>query len=127
MWDVTKSKAFADDKLKVDKMMISLLDRVENSVGKGENAGYQHFLLFPQCFPKPTCLGSLKSGLFGKELKRVYSFPKDLSEINCFNYSNIEVVPSIRCIAKLFLMIHNELVLQKMFSPASEHFQYSCG
>ena len=23
---------------------------VENIVGKGENAGYQHFLLFPQCF-----------------------------------------------------------------------------
>ena len=26
------------------------LDRVENIVDKGENAGYQHFLLFPQCF-----------------------------------------------------------------------------
>ena len=25
-------------------------DSVENIVGKGENAGYQHFLLFPQCF-----------------------------------------------------------------------------
>ena len=24
--------------------------RVENMVRKGENAGYQHFLLFPQCF-----------------------------------------------------------------------------
>ena len=24
---------------------------VENSVGKGENAGNQHFLLFPHCFP----------------------------------------------------------------------------
>ena len=24
----------------------------ENIAGKGENAGYQHFLLFPQCFPK---------------------------------------------------------------------------
>ena len=24
--------------------------RKENLVGKGENAGYQHFLLFPQCF-----------------------------------------------------------------------------
>ena len=24
----------------------------ENIVGKGENAGYQHFLLFLQCFPK---------------------------------------------------------------------------
>ena len=23
----------------------------ENIVGKGENAGYQHFLLLPQCFP----------------------------------------------------------------------------
>ena len=25
---------------------------VENIVEKGENAGYQHFLLFPQCFQK---------------------------------------------------------------------------
>ena len=33
-------------------MMISLYDKVENIVGKGENAGYQHFLLFPQCFQK---------------------------------------------------------------------------
>ena len=44
--DVTKLKAFADDKLNVAKMTISLLDTVENTVGKGENAGYQHFLLF---------------------------------------------------------------------------------
>ena len=29
-----------------------VLKRVENIVGKGENAGYQHFLLFPQCFQK---------------------------------------------------------------------------
>ena len=27
-------------------------DMVENIVGKGENAGYQHFLLCPQCFLK---------------------------------------------------------------------------
>ena len=25
---------------------------MENFVGKGENAGHQHFLLFPQCFQK---------------------------------------------------------------------------
>ena len=24
--------------------------RIENIVGKGENARYHHFLLFPQCF-----------------------------------------------------------------------------
>ena len=35
------------------------LERVENSVGKGENAGYQHFLLFPQCFQKASSFESL--------------------------------------------------------------------
>ena len=30
-------------------------------VGKGENAGYQHFLLFPQCFQKSFLLGVVKS------------------------------------------------------------------
>ena len=28
----------------------TFLERLENIVGKGENAGYQHFLLFAQCF-----------------------------------------------------------------------------
>ena len=48
--DVTKLKAFADHKINKAQMMISVFDRVENIVGNGENAGYQHFLLFPQCF-----------------------------------------------------------------------------
>ena len=58
--EVTKLKAFADDKLNVAKMTISLFDRVENTVGKGENACYQHFFLFPKCFPMPSSVGSLK-------------------------------------------------------------------
>ena len=33
-------------------MIISVIDRVENIVGKRENAGYQYFLLFTQCFEK---------------------------------------------------------------------------
>ena len=61
--DVPKLEAFADDKLHVARMKISLHDRVENIVGKGENAGYQHFLLFPQCFPKLSLSGSLKVGI----------------------------------------------------------------
>ena len=61
--DMTKLKAFADDKLNIDKMTISVLDRVENTERKGENAGYQHFLLYPQCFPRPSSLGSLKVGI----------------------------------------------------------------
>ena len=70
--ELTELKAFADDKLNVARITISLFDRVENTVGKGENAGYQHFLLFPQYFPKPSSLGCLKSGLCGKDL--IYSY-----------------------------------------------------
>ena len=36
------------------------LGRVENIVGRGENAGYQHFLLFPQCFQKTFLMHRLK-------------------------------------------------------------------
>ena len=35
---------------------------MENNVEKGENAGYQHFLLFPQCFQKSFFSESIKSG-----------------------------------------------------------------
>ena len=49
---LTKLKAFADDNFIATEMMISVYDLVENIVEKGENAGYQHFLLFPQCFQK---------------------------------------------------------------------------
>ena len=56
--DWTKLKAFADDKLNEPKIKISLFERVENIVGKTVNAGYQHFLLFPQSFQKPFLSGS---------------------------------------------------------------------
>ena len=58
-----KLKAFADDKVTVAKLMIFVFDRVENIAGKGENAGYQHFLLFLQCFQKALSSGSLKVGI----------------------------------------------------------------
>ena len=57
--DWSKLKAVATDNLKVVKMMIYVLDRVENIVGKGENAGYQ-------CFHKPSCRRSLKVGIVCK-------------------------------------------------------------
>ena len=54
-------KAFADEKMNVAEMMIYVFDRVENIVGKGENAGYQHFLLFEQCFQKPSPFSVIKT------------------------------------------------------------------
>ena len=57
--DWSKLKAFANDKFKVAEIMIYIFDTVENIVGKGENAGYKHFPLFPQCFQKASFSGSL--------------------------------------------------------------------
>ena len=58
--DVSKLKAFADDKLNVAQMMTYVFDRVENIVGKRENAGHQHFHLFPQFFQTASDLGVVK-------------------------------------------------------------------
>ena len=49
--DWSKLKAFADNKISVTEKMKFVLEMVENIVGKGENAGYQHFLFF-QLFSK---------------------------------------------------------------------------
>ena len=45
--DWSTLKAFADDKINETEKLKFILEKVENIVGKGENAGYQHFLLFP--------------------------------------------------------------------------------
>ena len=49
---MSKLKAFADDKLNVSQNIKVVFHRIEHIVGKEENAGHQHFLLFPQCFQK---------------------------------------------------------------------------
>ena len=45
--DWSKLKALADDKINVNEKLKFGLGRVGNSMEKGENAGYLHFLLFP--------------------------------------------------------------------------------
>ena len=50
--DWSKLKAFADDKLNVTQNIGVVFHWIKYIVGKEENAGYQHFLLFPQCFQK---------------------------------------------------------------------------
>ena len=61
--DRSKLKAIADDKVLVNKTIIFVSDRVQNIVGNGENAGYQHFLPFPQCFQRAFYPALLKVGI----------------------------------------------------------------
>ena len=57
--DRSKFKAFAEDKITVNQKL-KFEGNVENIVGKGENAVYQHSIIFPQCFQKASFSGSLK-------------------------------------------------------------------
>ena len=52
--DWSKLKAFANEKINVTEKLKFVLGKVINIVGKGGNAGYQRFLLFPHCFPKAS-------------------------------------------------------------------------
>ena len=52
LFGLPKLKAFVDDKLDVTENIKVVVHRIENIAGKEENAGYQHFLLFPQCLQK---------------------------------------------------------------------------
>ena len=51
------------------------MEIAENIVGKGDDADYQHFLLFPQSFQKASLSGSLKGGILCKRINQVkYAF-----------------------------------------------------
>ena len=52
IFTLSQSKAFLVDIINVTEKMKFVLGGVENSVRKGGNAGYQHFLLSPLCFQK---------------------------------------------------------------------------
>ena len=53
-------KDFADDNFKCDENGRRLARLVENTVGKGEIARYEQFLLFLQCFQKACFPGASK-------------------------------------------------------------------
>ena len=59
-WDLFKLKAFTDKELDVAKVIIVVCESVENLVRKEENAGYQHFFLFPHGLQMVIFLGSIK-------------------------------------------------------------------
>ena len=59
--DLFKFIAFADNKIILTQNLKFVSGRVEKIVGKGENAVYQHFHLFPQCFQNLSFSRGVKS------------------------------------------------------------------
>ena len=73
--DLTKLKAFADDKLNVTKMVISVFDRVENMVGRGEIACTRNFSFSHNVFKRLLSQRRQKVSLCGNGLTTMSSSP----------------------------------------------------
>ena len=58
--DCSELKQSADDNFEFDINSRKFYKLVENTVGKGEIACYEQFLLFPQCFQKACFPGGVK-------------------------------------------------------------------
>ena len=65
----SKLKEFADDNFKFDKNGRKFYKRVDNTVGKGEIARHEQFLLFPQCFLQTCTADTEKPGIVWERVK----------------------------------------------------------
>ena len=83
--DYSKLKDFADDNFKFDENGRKLSNQVENTVGKGEIARYEQFLLFPQCFQKACFSGASKGVIVWEWVK------SHLISFQQFNQSAIQL------------------------------------
>ena len=91
----------------------SVLGTVENIVGKGENAGYQHFLLSPQCFLKNSFPNVLKVGIVWKWVEVVII------------HSPLEILPKKRTMqATIFLLSPRYHLLLPRFEDNPHHFDF---
>ena len=68
--DTSILKELADDNFKFDENGRKFSKRAENTVGKGEIARYEQFLLFPQCFQKTCTADKQKPGLVWERVKK---------------------------------------------------------
>ena len=81
--DWSKLKAFADDKINLNEKIQIRHGIGRKHLGKGENAGHQHFLLFLQCFQISLFQSRYMSGFCGKGLTHAHTMrPFDALKIN---------------------------------------------
>ena len=66
-------KKLTDNNFKFDANGRKFSKRIDNTVGKGEMACYDQFLIFPQCFENTYTAGSKNTGFFGKGLNEELS------------------------------------------------------
>ena len=103
--DQTKLKAFADDKLNITKMIISVFDRVENILEKGGIAHYEQFLLLPQSFQKASLPEASKDVIVWEWVKQNFNFCRTFTFLS----------------ASSFILISSKMML---FGKELKHYRY---
>ena len=102
-----------------------LINRPKSS-GTGENYSNQHFLLFLQCFSKPTLSGSLQFGIaqvknyFGKRRSNRLNKILTLSKLKAFADENTNVIHKLN-----FLSAKVENIVGKGENAGYQHFSFS--
>ena len=126
----SKLKEFADDNFKFDENGRQLSKRVENTVGKGEIARSEQFLLFPQCFQKACFPGVSKGVIVWEWVKSNFSFShsvfKRLVSQGCQKVSLCG--NGLRVISKLYplsvvLLYFMDYLLEKMNATVSKYLR----
>ena len=89
--DSSKMKDFAYDNLKFEENGRKLFKPVENTVGKGEIAPYEQFLLFPQCFQKACFPGASKGVIVWEWVKERNHHCNNVKFVicRCFQFGHI--------------------------------------
>ena len=82
--DPFKLEDLADDNFKMGENGKRFSKRVVNTVGKGEIARYEQFLLFPQCFKRLILQTRESKGLFGTGLNVFILYNCETSSYNLY-------------------------------------------
>ena len=121
--DWSKFKAHAEDKINVTEILKFVFGRVENIVGKGENAGYQHFLLDLQCFQKAffSRLLTLSQTSPGFYLFAVQAFWKHCRKRRNCSFRAISIFPTVfstifKELSAIFIQFNLKLSFVNSFS-----------
>ena len=109
-------KEFADDNFKFDENGRKIFKWVGNTVGKGEIARYEQFLLFPQCFQKACFPGASKGVIVWEWV----NLPLYFYLHNAMNLDKSKTFPYFRVITPF--LDDRILVLSNMKEFADDNF-----
>ena len=116
---------FADEILKFNENCRKLSKRVENTVGKGEIARYEQFLLFSQCFQKTYTADTQKPGLVWEMVKQ-YWLPVT-KEINSFKKKKKSSNDKRYRVIPLYVLVLRHLCRQReSYNILRKKFLKSC-